>query len=370
MQYIHPLGEHYFAAANTYNGFESLFEEIFSRDKSDRLYILKGGPGVGKSTFMKKAAAAFEKDGQEVTYYRCSSDPDSLDGIFVRDRKISIVDGTRPHAVEANLAGAYEEIVDLGKAWDTNGLSQISRELAHISSQKSACYKRAYKNLDACKKARDILYSLYDGCLLTEKLSKSAARLAKSTVPAGERFCRKNVHLNAISCKGKIRLCTFEDTASLCIFVKEPYYNSLLAHKFMFLLLEAAQKNKAEVVVSLSPFDTSVIDGLYFPKNGVSVTVYSDELAAKCDREGKKCKIVNTARFVDVSRLSPSGKERKFYEKSAKAFEEKALSELKKAGALHALLEEKYSFFTDYAVVESITESCLAKLTDSRMPRQ
>ena len=45
---------HYFAAANTYKGFESFFDEIFNTEKLERIYILKGGPGAGKSTLMQR----------------------------------------------------------------------------------------------------------------------------------------------------------------------------------------------------------------------------------------------------------------------------------------------------------------------------
>ncbi len=362
MNHIHWKSEHYFAAANTHKGFESMFSTIFTRNSFNRLYILKGGPGVGKSTFMKKAAAVLEKSGNAVTYYHCSSDPDSLDGITVEKKKIAIVDGTSPHAVEAKLAGAYEEIVDLGRAWDTEALSLLADELYDLSSQKAECYKNAYKNLEASQKICTILQGYYDRCILSDKLTKSADRLAKSIISEDNKFCRRDVLLNAISCKGKVRFCTFDDMAEYCIFVKQPYYQSRLSEMFFDRLLYQAQKKKAEVIVSLSPFDTSVIDGLYFPKSGVSVTVHSDELVSLCDRLGKKCKIVNTARFADTAFISPSAKERKYYEKTAKALEEKALKCLEKAGLLHALLEEKYASCTDYSVVESITAESLQKL--------
>ena len=44
---------HFFAAANTGGGFVSFFDEVFNRDGINKIYILKGGPGCGKSTLMK-----------------------------------------------------------------------------------------------------------------------------------------------------------------------------------------------------------------------------------------------------------------------------------------------------------------------------
>ena len=44
---------HFFASMNTANGFQSYFKEIFDPKQYNRSYILKGGPGSGKSSLMK-----------------------------------------------------------------------------------------------------------------------------------------------------------------------------------------------------------------------------------------------------------------------------------------------------------------------------
>ena len=42
----------YFAASNTGAGFVNYFDRIFLQD--ERVYILKGGPGTGKSYFLRQ----------------------------------------------------------------------------------------------------------------------------------------------------------------------------------------------------------------------------------------------------------------------------------------------------------------------------
>ena len=61
------------AAANSQNGFVSFYSEIFYRQGIRRRYLIKGGPGTGKSTFMKKIAKDASEQGYSVEYYRCSS---------------------------------------------------------------------------------------------------------------------------------------------------------------------------------------------------------------------------------------------------------------------------------------------------------
>ena len=43
----------FFAAANTEEGFYSIFESVFPPSALDKIFIIKGGPGTGKSTLMR-----------------------------------------------------------------------------------------------------------------------------------------------------------------------------------------------------------------------------------------------------------------------------------------------------------------------------
>ena len=91
---MQPL--HFFLGANSGEGFYSLYDQLLN-GRFDDLLILKGGPGCGKSTFMRRVGAAMEQVGERVVYINCSGDPDSLDGAIFLDRNAAIVDGTSPH---------------------------------------------------------------------------------------------------------------------------------------------------------------------------------------------------------------------------------------------------------------------------------
>ena len=88
--------KNFFIGANTSSAF---IDCAAQRLKSlDKLFIIKGGPGCGKSTFMKAIADAANDAGYDVERVLCSADPDSLDGIFIPELHIAYVDGTAPHA--------------------------------------------------------------------------------------------------------------------------------------------------------------------------------------------------------------------------------------------------------------------------------
>lgn len=85
---------HFFLGANSAEGFYGLYDQLLDARLYD-LIILKGTPGCGKSTFMRRAAAALEERGLETVYIHCSGDPESLDGVIAPAIRTAIVDGHR-----------------------------------------------------------------------------------------------------------------------------------------------------------------------------------------------------------------------------------------------------------------------------------
>lgn len=88
---------HFFLGANTPQGFVSRFDQLADPADGWREFVIKGGPGTGKSTLMHKIADEFQPVTEHLELIHCSSDVDSLDGVIIHDRKVSIADGTPPH---------------------------------------------------------------------------------------------------------------------------------------------------------------------------------------------------------------------------------------------------------------------------------
>lgn len=103
----------YFPAGNTGMGFFNLFDGIAPMG-ARKTIILKGGPGVGKNTLMRKYAENAENKGKRVELFRCSGDPDSLDAVRVLGDDTVIVDGTAPHIIDPVFPGVTDGIVNLG----------------------------------------------------------------------------------------------------------------------------------------------------------------------------------------------------------------------------------------------------------------
>lgn len=133
-----------YPGGNTPKGFYSYYNYILPRRKAKKIFCIKGGPGTGKSTFMKDIGDHFLKKGEDVDLMWCSSDPGSLDGIVLRERNTAIVDGTSPHTVDPEYPGAAGEILDFGQFWDRRALRANREEIIKINEKTGACFRRAY----------------------------------------------------------------------------------------------------------------------------------------------------------------------------------------------------------------------------------
>lgn len=139
---------HYLASANTNENFVCKFNFINNNNSNPFMFILKGGPGTGKSTLMKKIGKHFENIGEDVEYFYCSSDLDSLDGVRLPSHNICVVDGTAPHTMDATIPKVTEEIVDLGTCIKDE-VSIHKPEIQEFLRKKNECFKKAYSYLNA-----------------------------------------------------------------------------------------------------------------------------------------------------------------------------------------------------------------------------
>ena len=160
----------YFAAANGFCGFVSYFDKIFAREEFERIYILKGGPGTGKSTLMKRITEYAARSGIYYEEIYCSSDYNSLDGVILQKdkKKIAILDGTAPHIYDPQYPGSVEEIINLQDGFDIPGLISKRNEIISLGKEKKNSYESAYSYLAAA------------GCLFDNLFKKAASALSEN----------------------------------------------------------------------------------------------------------------------------------------------------------------------------------------------
>ena len=97
-----PQSVDFFLGTTTPAGFKGYFRQL-GQEPGMQLYLIKSGPGCGKSTMMKQLAQLSAGPVQRI---HCASDPDSLDGVVFCDKDAAILDATAPHTLEPLAPGA------------------------------------------------------------------------------------------------------------------------------------------------------------------------------------------------------------------------------------------------------------------------
>lgn len=168
---------HMYPGNNTPQGFYSYYSYILPQEQAHRIICIKGGPGVGKSTFMKKIGEELLDSGQDVDYLHCSSDNDSLDGILVKDLKVALIDATAPHVVDPINPGAVDTILHLGDYWNEEGIRNNKVALMECNKRISGYFSLAYNYLGAAGKMYESISSVYDLAVRKEEVYKIAASI-------------------------------------------------------------------------------------------------------------------------------------------------------------------------------------------------
>ena len=119
----------------------SLYDQLREGERMRDLIVLKGGPGVGKSTFMRCIANQAEEKGLQIEYIRCSGDPDSLDAVWLPQLGTAVVDGTAPRG-RAGYPAAVGRYVNLGQFYNVDRLKERRREIVACTNGYQAEYRK------------------------------------------------------------------------------------------------------------------------------------------------------------------------------------------------------------------------------------
>ena len=341
----------FFAAVNSGEGFVSMFGEIFFGERIKRRYVIKGGPGTGKSSFMRRVGAFFEKQGAEVEYYYCSSDTGSIDGVIING-EIAILDGTAPHSYDTVAPGYVDHIIDLGRFWREDSLLKNSSELIRLSERKKTAYSRGYGFLAAALKADFVADKLIFPCVTADKMRSAAARdVARLGLSRkGEIITRQT---EAFGTSGSTYLPTYTDSAARVHYVEDICGISSL---YLGQIEQIAKKMGYEALVSYDTLNRGKIREIFFTETADCFTSIDQPLS---DEWAK----INMKRFIDVSAFSEI---RRIYRATVQCKERlKQLAEemLADAGRVHAEMEKYYVSAMDFSELEKYCAEFIDKLS-------
>lgn len=351
----------YFLGANTGNGFYSLFDELYFPSYEGRMFVIKGGPGTGKSSVMKRVADKAEKKGYEVERIYCSSDPSSLDGVIIPELKTSVADGTAPHTIEPKYPGAVEQTVNLGDCWDAGFLRCNAENIKEKTFECSSYHKRCMRFLKAYSSMLNDNRRIVSDCVDGQKLKGFAARLAVHEFKdKGTQGKIKRRFLSAVTPEG---ITCFEETVSqLCnrvIGIDDEY--GVVSDQMLTYLAKKAVKSGYDIIVCPCVTDPKrKLDHLIIPEKRLAFCTQNDVHTVSCE----KYKTVSAKRFMNTSELKKHSARLNFNRRASSEFLDEAIISLTNAKAIHDELESYYINAMDFDLVGEKAEKLINEIFD------
>lgn len=348
----------YFPGGNTALGFFSFYDHILPEEDTRRMIILKGGPGVGKSTLMRRVGAALEERGHEVEYLLCSSDPHSLDGVVARRAGFAMIDGTAPHVVDPRLPGTADSLVNLGAFLDEDALVPRKGAILSLKREISACFAQAYRYLASALPLRDDSAAIHQSLLDEEKLMRLFApwlETMKGNRPLGAPGRSRSMFASAITPEGCIHHLDSIGARRVWRIGGEWAGGS---HRLISMLRHTALVHGLDVEAMHCPVNPRCVEHLYMPALGLLVTTDNRYHSLSCAAE-------NTLLLADARRRDPTSTEKESLRFNAEQFDRLlryAGLSIARAKALHDELEAEYIPRMDFGRVENCCEEIIARL--------
>ena len=101
---------HYFAEGMTTRGYISLLPNMMP--SWQRVYVLLGGPGTGKSTLIKVIGLELLDRGYDVDFLRSVRDPNSMAGFIMPQMGLAMLDAMEVSPIRWRAPGVIEKFID------------------------------------------------------------------------------------------------------------------------------------------------------------------------------------------------------------------------------------------------------------------
>ena len=323
----------FFLGTTTPAGFKGYFEPL-RREPGMQMYLIKSGPGCGKSTLMKRLAVKAEQKGEPIQRIHCASDPDSLDGVIFLDKRAAIVDSTAPHVMEPDAPGAEEQVVSLSHTLDADALHAHADEVKRLFAQNTALRSRAARYIAS---AGSLLLDSRraEACSANfEKVRRYVKRLCARTLPRlpeGASASEELRLLSAITPKGPV------------------FYRGTV---------QALARGYHIITCPCAMHPDDKIDHLFIP--ALRLAFLTDNRWHPVQLPGVQA--VRCTRFVDRENLAGYRARLRFNERAAAELLEQAADLMAQAKACHDELETYYRAAVDFGKVDEAAAQCAGML--------
>lgn len=343
----------FFMGALGPKGFQGYFDWLDTREQVP-LYLIKAGPGCGKSTLMNRLAQASPLPVERI---HCSSDPDSLDGVIFSRPRAAIIDATAPHTVEPAYPGAVQKVVDLHHVLDNDYLTAHRGEIVALFRRCSALQEQAGRSIRAAAALLEDSRRITAPLVNEEKLLGWTRRLGARRLPRTDHPGSESIRLlSAVTPKGRmVFLNTVKALADEFIVLHDE--QGAAAPMALALLREMALERGYSIITCPCPLREGVIDHLFIPELRLAFLTGNSWHPMNLDgRQNVHC-----TRFLEKGALRGQRARLRFDRRAAAELLELASEAQRQAKASHDELESYYRTAADFSQLDEIA----ARLTET-----
>lgn len=348
---------HFFLGANSGQGFKNLFGKFCKPEDHHDLIILKGGPGCGKSTMMKKIGQAMEECGEQVEYLHCSGDPDSLDGVRIPRIRAAVVDGTSPHVIEPRYPAAADRYINLGEYYDIEAAKTNREDVVRYTDTCSAAYRQAYGALGAARKLDDGLAAMMrEGADQQKLLRRTEGIIGREIRGKGNGSGEAVRFLGSITHKGPVW--RFDSVENLCPKIYQLQDSWGLAGPMLERIRAAARSRNYRAVVCPDPEHLTMIQHLLLPELGLAFVTSREGM----EYSGAAYRRVRLDAMVSPAHCKRHKARMRFTRRMVQSLRQEGIEALREAKSAHDQLEEVYRPYVDFSGVDILTARELRRL--------
>ena len=293
---------------------------------TEKLFIIKGTPGCGKSTLMKRIFL-----GKQAVAIHCSADNDSFDGVIFPELKAAVADGTAPHVIEPVMPMIRDKIIDITGDYDNDFAEKYRDVLQKTAKEKNKCFENAYSILSSCGSIDAVIRGMTNEISDTEKIKRYVSSFLKDqhkkgTVRAAPAMCFN----------GKGFSTTLNNHNGELFVIKDIFG---ISETLLNIMADQCKDKNIECAVIPSPVSAGSVNGIILNGKTVVTDRYID---FKCD------KTLNSKRFIYGEAYKSRKRDLTKLDKLFRDQLEIASEHMKKAKEHHEHIEGVYAMCADY----------------------
>ncbi len=376
---MHNLQLDFFLGVLSPTGYAGYHGNVLS-NYNKQVVLLKGTPGCGKSTLIKKIAKYFTDKNSAAECIHCALSPYSLDGVICDEHNFVMLDATAPHEIEPKYPVAYEQILPLYYCLNAEKISAQRKEIIAKYKEKAVLYDRSLRYMAASAsllsdtsrtaltfinlaKAKDFAKALCRNYLPVRKNSSDADIVQSEVLHKNEnslRSLKESEHKSAKEKKRFLSAITQEGLVYYDNTIKKLANNIIVLHDeyacaskqiLEIMQKDALSKNYEIISCYCSLFAHDKIEHLIIPELSLAITTSNCHHKANFTKgQNLKVRNIHCDRFANKQSLQLRKKRLQFNKKTSCELLKKVCELLKEVHTCHNEIEQYYINAADFSL--------------------